>query len=35
VGEVEVGIGIRAWVAPRGGMDRDGTHEGAEMELAW
>jgi hypothetical protein len=35
VREVEVGIGIRAGVAPSGGMDGNGTHKGAEAELTW
>jgi putative oxidoreductase len=34
VGEVEVGVGEGARVAPGTGVDADGAHEGAELELA-
>ncbi len=35
VGEVEVGVGIGARVAPGAGVDGRRTHEGAEPEDSW
>src|SRR5712692_2673204 len=33
--EIEIGVGIGAWVAPPGGMNADRAHERAQMQLAW